>query len=106
MGGGQSMLLVLKYVCFAFGCFVLFWVNSTLKRDKRGDERTKHIAQLAGLSAWNTITTVAGLQTLLLMLRLDFPFLHKIQNPDFPSLFILLIIFYLISYGFHYLQKS
>ena len=105
-------MVLLQYFILLVGFIVLFLFVSKITKEKKGDEREKSIVQLAGFSAWGTMVGVFGLRLLLVITHINIPIL-LIQKENFEtnfvnslSVFSMLIIFYAISYAYHWVRKS
>ncbi|MED0677146.1 hypothetical protein [Aneurinibacillus thermoaerophilus] len=99
-------MMALKILFLAVGFSLLIWVNSKIKAENNGDERIKHIVQLAGLGAWNLIMLTAGLKTLLSIFDIHLSFISTDATLTFPVLFVFSLVCYGISFLFHYVSKT
>lgn len=104
--GVKNVMMALKILFLAVGFSLLIWVNSKIKAENNGDERIKHIVQLAGLGAWNLIMLTAGLKTLLSIFDIHLSFISTDATLTFPVLFVFSLVCYGISFLFHYVSKT
>lgn len=98
-------MVVLKYLMLLVGFVLIYSIVCRLTKDRKGDEREKRIAQLAALSTWNIMISICGIQALFSIIRVNIPFI-TMEKVSSGLMFVILILFYVISYGFHMVRKS